>query len=83
MNIAILPGAAACARLNEPAAANDYKSWLEAKIETFKDEAHWYGAAPTPESLRFNFFSRLLDDYRRSLAMVYEYEAEMATWRNP
>lgn len=63
----------------QPVAASDYQSWLEAKIEFFRDEAHFYRAAPNQESLRADFSSRLLEDYRRSLAMVYEYQAEMAS----
>lgn len=67
----------------QPVAASDYQSWLEAKIAFFSDEAQFYAATPNQESLRANFSNRLLEDYRRSLAMVYEYQAEMASATAP
>lgn len=57
---------------------NDYKSWLEAKIEICKNEAHAFLGAPDSGSMSLfvNYSRDQLANYRRSLASVMEYEVE-------
>ena len=57
---------------------DDYKSWLEAKIEICKNEADAFLGAPDSGSMALfvNYSRDQLANYRRSLATVMAYEVE-------
>lgn len=58
---------------------NDYKRWLEAKIEFCRNEEDTRLADGNSQanSLYVNFSRNQLADFRRSLASVLEYQAEI------